>query len=308
MQKILFTGSGGVGSQVIWNCLKKKYNLLFGDEFVEKIHPDIPKINRVKLLNCNNKNYYRQLVKFCNNHKINFLVPGIDEELLKIKILEKKFDTTKLFMPNQKFIVNTLDKKLFYDLCKQLDIQTPKTYLLKSNNMKLKKNIVLKPRFGRGSKGIYFLKKELELKRIKSYILGLKDDYIAQDYIEGQEYTVVIYNNPNDNQSFFSPILLSEKKGISIAGKIKFDKKIINFCKMVNSNFKNQLIYNIQLIKTKSGKIEVIEINPRVSTTFCFLILSGYDPFNNNKKSLKLENNLKSIKFRRYYSNYISYV
>ena len=38
MKKILFTGSGGVGSQILWDCLKKKYILYFGDEFINKIH------------------------------------------------------------------------------------------------------------------------------------------------------------------------------------------------------------------------------------------------------------------------------
>lgn len=308
MKKILFTGSGGVGSQVIWNCLKKKYTLFFGDQFIEKIHPDIKKKNRVKLLNSNNKNYYNQLVKFCNVNKINYLVPGIDEELLKIKNLEKKFKITKLFIPHKKFINNTLDKYKFYKLCDQNDIETPDTYLLKNKYIKLKKKIILKPRFGRGSKGIYYLKNFLEFKKIKSYISSFKKDYLVQDFIKGQEYTVAVYNDPIKDYTFFSPILLSEKKGVSIAGKIKFDKKIIKFCEKINKKFKNELIYNIQLIKTKSGKIKVIEINPRVSTTFCFLILSGFDPFASNNKSFKINDSFKNIKFRRYYSNYINHV
>ena len=282
--------------------------MYFGDEFINKIHPEIKKKNKIRLLNCKNKNYYKQLINFCNFNKIDILVPGIDEELLKIRYLEKKFKYTKLFLPSKNFINNTLDKYRFYKLCNLHNIKTPKTYLLKNSNIQLKKSIILKPRFGRGSKGIYYLKKYLELKKIKSYILGLKKDYLAQDYINGQEFTVVVHNSIINNNTFLSPILLNEKKGISISGKIKFDKKIISFCKKINKIFRNELIYNIQLIKTKTGQIKIIEINPRVSTTFCFMFLSGYNPFENNNKRIIIKKRFKKLKFQRYYSNYTNYV
>ena len=44
------------------------------------------------------------------------------------------------------------------------------------------------------------------------------------------------------------------------------------FVKKFHKIYKNEKIYNIQLIKVKN-KCYIIEINPRISTTFCFLLL-----------------------------------
>ena len=61
--------------------------------------------------------------------------------------------------------------------------------------------------------------------------------------------------------------------------------------------FTTKNCFNVQLI-LKGKKVYIIEINPRLSTTFALIVKSGYDPFSNsflNKFILK-----KEIKMRRY--------
>ena len=42
-KNILFTGAGGSGNELIWQLLKKKYNIFFCDMSVDNVNPIIPK-------------------------------------------------------------------------------------------------------------------------------------------------------------------------------------------------------------------------------------------------------------------------
>ena len=43
IKKILFTGGGGVGNELIWRVLNRKYQLFFCDSNINKISSIIPK-------------------------------------------------------------------------------------------------------------------------------------------------------------------------------------------------------------------------------------------------------------------------
>tara|TARA_B100000035_G_scaffold77178_1_gene64379 strand:+ start:2103 stop:3044 length:942 start_codon:yes stop_codon:yes gene_type:complete len=311
-KSILFTGGGGAGSELIWKKLGNKYKIFFADVNINNINPEIPRINCIKVFKSNSPRSINNLIKICKKQKIDYLVPGIDEELKIILKNKKKFLKTNIFLPDLNFVNLMLDKFKMYDVCKQKKILTPKTYLLNKNfNIKNSKKLIFKPRFGRGSRGIYIGYNNQQISFIEKYIdiMNYKNkeskNYIVQKYIPGTEYTVTVINNINKENQVIFPIKILKKKGITISGQLSMDTSVINFCKKINIRMDYPLVYNVQLIKKKNS-LYLIEINPRVSTTFCFLVFSGFDPFSGNflnKNSLK-----KKIYLRRYYKNYITYV
>tara|TARA_B100000963_G_scaffold187057_1_gene162738 strand:- start:26614 stop:27540 length:927 start_codon:yes stop_codon:yes gene_type:complete len=286
IKKILFTGGGGVGNELIWRVLNRKYQLFFCDSNINKISSIIPKKNIFKVPNVNSKNYIKNVQNICRYKKINLVVPGIDEELKLFKNNSKKFEN--LFLPSKKMIKICNDKWLFYKFILEKKLNVPKTSLAKHYNPKNHdKNVLIKPKDGRGSRGIFYSTSVkityLYLKILK--IKNLLDNYIVQDYIKGDEFTVTHFHK---KKSFIFPLKVKEKKGITIRAKTSKNKFVIKFCKKISKIFNQEMIFNSQLIKNKKNKVFLIEINPRVSTTFCFLIANNYDPFSDkfliNKK------------------------
>ena len=287
IKNILFTGGGGVGNELIWRILNKKYKLFFCDNNINKINSIISKKNIFRVPRVDSKNYIKNIHNICKKKKINLIVPGIDEELELFKNNSKKFEN--LFLPSKKMIKICNDKWLLYKFFLEKKLSVPRTSLANKYDPKQHdNNVLIKPKDGRGSKGIFYSSSPkityLYLKILK--IENKLDKYIVQDHINGDEFTVTHYYN---KKSFIFPLIVKEKKGITVRAKVSNNEFIVKFCKKISKIFNKEIIFNSQLIKDKKNQVFLIEINPRVSTTFCFLIANNYDPFSNkfiiNKKN-----------------------
>ena len=299
IKKILFTGGGGVGNELMWRILKKKYKIYFCDFRIDNINTIIPKKNVFRVPLVTDKKYINSVKKICDKYKIDIIVPGIDEELVIFK--KNKYLFKSIFLPSIKMINICNDKWSFYQECIKRKINIPTTSLAsKTQFKKHKKIVILKPRFGRGSKGIIICKNH-KIAKIYLKILSIENkisDYIVQDYVKGSEYTVTQCFH---GKSYLYPLLVKDKKGITINAKTLNDRTVNDFCKKISEIYKNEKIYNIQLIKVKN-KCYIIEINPRISTTFCFFIANGLDPFSDN---YKLKKNLRFNFLNRHINNFI---
>jgi carbamoyl-phosphate synthase large subunit len=123
----------------------------------------------------------------------------------------------------------------------------------------------------------------------------------VQRFVEGQEYTIFVDVDINGNLKAIVPIKVLNKKAITLHGVTENNKRIINFIKDFNSKFKFRNSYNVQLI-IKMNKIYVIEINPRISTTFVMTLKLGYDPFaKKNNRAIFLPN--KKLTLKRTWNN-----
>ena len=299
-KNILFTGGGGSGNELIWQLLKKKYNLFFCDISVNNVNPIIPKKRVFRICKSDSINYLKELRKLCLKKKIDLVVPGIDEEL---PILSKnKKILPELFLPDYEMIKICNDKWKFYNFCLKNSINIARTSLAKNfNYTKHNKKIIFKPINGRGSKGLIISKNIDETFLIIKLLKKKKilNKYIIQDYLDGLEYTVTCSNLRGLEYIF--PLQVNEKKGITIKATYTNDKKIIKEIQKLNKILNKQIIFNVQLIK-KQNKFYVLEINPRISTTFCLFLKNKFDPFSPRK--LKITN-IKYKKIERFYKNFV---
>ena len=279
--KILFTAGGSPGNELIYRKLNLNHDLFFADVDIDRISNIIPNDKKVKVPLVNDKNYYKKLLKFCIANKIEVIVPGIDEELLEVCRVFEIIKEIQIFIPSKSFVKNMLDKFESMKILHNLELPVPNTFKLKKISKTNSFPVILKPRWGRGSRGIQIVKefKELELyQKIKQLN---NEEYIFQSYISGQEYTVQIVNHSDYKKTLVIPLKVLLKKGVTLSAEIDFDKKIIEICKKVAEEFHEKNIFNIQLIKSnKDNSIHIFEINPRLSTTTCILPFLGVDPFN----------------------------
>ena len=298
IKNILFTGGGGVGNELIWKKLYKKYNLYFCDVEIENIDPIIPASFKFKVSYCNSKDYIKDIKKICLKKNIDLIVPGIDEELIKLS--KNKKQLPELFIPNLKTIKTCNNKWKTYEFCAKNNILTPLTSLAAKFSLKHKKSVVFKPISGRGSKDIFYVQNINESKALVYFLKIRKTlkDFIVQDFIKGEEYTVTCYINNQDQ--VILPYKVISKKGITKRAIFKNNQKIKYFSKKICKLLKIKNIINIQLIKN-NNKLYLIEINPRISTTFCIMIFNDIDPFDRNNS----KNNLRKKKLARFTKNYV---
>ena len=152
MKKILFTGGGGAGSEAIWKSLNIDYEIFFADASINRINPNIPKENVFKIPLASNSKFVNQVLKLAKDYKIDFIVPGVDEELELFAENLNLFNPTKIVIPVIDFIKTMGDKYKMVDLLKNNSVRVPRTRLLSENYNTFNYPCITKPRKGRGSR------------------------------------------------------------------------------------------------------------------------------------------------------------
>ena len=301
--KILFTGGGGAGNEAIWRLIKKDFSLYFADMNTDNINVEIPKNRRIKILPAKNKNFIKQLIRVSKKFKIDYIVPAVDEELLKLSNIKNKKKLPNLILPESFFVKLMLNKLNCFNVLKKKKIITPKTV----RGDKIKRLVfpqIIKPIYGRGSYAVEKVSNYKDIMAYKKFYKINSKKLILQKFIHGQEYTVFVYSNKKKGLIKIIPIKIINKRGITIKGITEKNQKIINFVKKFNKIFKPSGPYNIQCIQKSNGNIYPFEINPRISTTFCLALKSGFN-FKNAIISKKINFNFKSgVKLQRLWNNY----
>lgn len=304
-KNILITAGGSPGNEYLWRKLNKKYQLYFLDSSPEKIDPIIPIKNKFYIPKVNSKYYQSEIKKICSNLKINIIVPYIDEELITLRRIFENDKTVQIIIPEARFIKIMLDKYKMIKFYKSKKILTPRSFLLDDENVNFAKNFLIKPRKGRGSRGVAFFSKRNKISDIKSLYRDKSFNWILQEKVEGQEYSVQIFCDKEKNINYIVPVLIFEKRGSTTLAKLNFNKHVISACKNIHNAFPVSGIYNIQLILDKKNNIYPFEINPRPSTTLCFSLKIGIDPFAQKLKNINFDKfNNKEIYLSRHYTNH----
>lgn len=226
-------------------------------------------------------NCFDVIEEIIQKERINLVFPTVNEGLLqwskRKQEYKEKYDTDVL-LSDEKVVFTCVDKWETYRFFIENGIPTPKTALGPDYDL-------LKPRTGRGSQGIY-LKDELKT--------GIRlEDYISQELVSGEEYTVDILCDFNSRPVYIIPRKrVGVESGVSVKGQTVYDPIIIDFCKKIVERLKPVGIINIQCFK-EGDKIYFIEINPRLaggaSLSFaasdnwfraieCFLLNKKYEP------------------------------
>jgi carbamoylphosphate synthase large subunit len=300
LKRVLITGAGGAGSIEIWNLLNKKHKLFFCDQDISLIHNSIPNNRKLQVPSAKNSLYIKSINSIIKKFKIDLLVPTVDEEINVL--FSKKNNIKNIFCPPKDISLVFLDKFKTSVFLKNNNFNDLNTLVVKSKNFFPKNNnLIVKPRFGRGSIMTHRISSYSQFKSYLNLYKLKAVDVIVQKFIKGQEYTIFVDTDENGKLKSIVPVKVLRKKGITLHGITDNNKKIIDFVKKFNTKFKSQNSYNLQLI-IKKRKIYVIEINPRISTTFIITLKLGYDPFSKlNRKVIFIPK--KQISLKRFWSN-----
>lgn len=210
----------------------------------------------------NDPNYIPSLLELCAQNSIDLLIPTIDTDLLLLAQNAKNFENigTKVLISSERVINIANDKRNTYTFFKDANVNTPET-VDDYTKYALGFPCFIKPLDGSGSKDAFSVKNAQELKEHSKRI----DNYIVQNLIIGDEFTVDILCDFNGKPIYITPRKRTQvRAGEVIVTEIVDDPVVVEECVSILAKLKAIGPITIQYIKEeKSGSNYYIEINPR---------------------------------------------
>lgn len=264
--RILITGCGGAAGISVIKSLHRIYDIIAAD--MDPFSAGLFMVNKKVILPPgDSKNFINFLLQVIINYNIDLLIPTVDEELVSISRDIHRFHC-KVMLSSYNVIDICNDKWKTFLFLKEKEIPTAESWL-ESNNVSFP--VILKPRIGRGSKDIYLIHNEDELKN------RFNETYIIQEYLPGNEYTVDVLMEKNGKNVIASipRERLRTESGISVVGKTVKNEAAISIAEKAAIALGVSGPANIQVKLDKSGNAKILEINPRFAGTTPLSVAAG---------------------------------
>lgn len=272
---ILFTGGGGAGNEAILAQLGERYELHFADADVEAIDTRIPQDRRHRIPMATDREFPAAMDALCRRLGTTLLIPGVDEELPALS--RRDAVSCSVLAPDAVYVALALDKLELMRRLVSLGIDVPRTEAA-DRAAEIGFPCIVKPRTGRGSRDVRIIDSVEAAAGFCTAAGGPPDAWIAQERLIGDEYTVLMAADRDANLRAIVPVKVGVKRGITVRAATVDDPAVQDACAAIHNALPAAGCYNIQLIRTASGRVAPFEINPRVSTTFVLGVAAGVDP------------------------------
>ena len=219
-----------------------------------------------------NSSFYSTIKKIIEKERMDVIIPSLDTILLEFSQKRKEFEEigAKVLVSEPNTISVTRDKWKTYNKLKDV-IPLPKSFIRK-DDVDIGFPLIIKPRDGSGSKNVYRVTSNDELK----FFYERTPNPIIQEYLEGKEYTVDCLADMDGNLLLCIPReRIETKSGISTKGKIIKDERLEGMAKKITSSIKFFGPFFFQAKEDKRGIPKLTEINPRISGTMSLSSSSG---------------------------------
>ena len=206
--------------------------------------------------------YIPTLLQYCEQYRIDLLIPTIDTDLLLLSENVQAFrqiGTTVLISRPDKIRLS-MDKRLTGEYFQSLGLSAPETVddVRKYNGPF---PAFIKPTCGSASIGA---DKADDADQLREYAEKLTD-YVVQPFVDGTEYTIDIFCDLDGNPVYITPrVRLAVRAGEVLITEIRRDDSMIKEMQTLIRDYRPCGPITVQLIKeTATGKNHYIEINPR---------------------------------------------
>lgn len=221
------------------------------------------------------EDFLPELRAVCLKENARAVIPLVDEELRTVGELER--DGIAVLLPHPPFVALCLDK---YVLMRRLDragIAVPATRLAAEGAEGLRYPLVVKPRRGRGSRGVRITDSPAKLDEALRASAYPAAELILQEQLPGTEFTasVVVWRDGSVQAVVPKEVIL--KRGVTQFAVTRRDPCIQELCHRVQQELAADGPFNVQLALDSVGMPRVFEINPRFSSTTPLTLAAGVD-------------------------------
>ncbi len=243
------------------------------------------------------KQYIPSIIDFCRKNNVTAVLSLFDIDLLVLAQNRDAFKAAgiKLILAPASFVEICNDKWKTFNFISSLKLKTPKTYLhIEEVKTAISKGeihfpIIMKPRWGMASMGIYRVENELELdvftQKCKkdifnSYLkyessMTTEEAIIYQEIISGEEYGLDVINDLEGKYiGTFAKQKISMRSGETDLGRTAESSPFEEATKTIAMHSKHEGILSVDCFKTPNG-IFIIEMNCRISGHYPLAYLAG---------------------------------
>jgi carbamoyl-phosphate synthase large subunit len=245
--------------------------------------------------------YIDFLINYAKGKKINAIISLFDIDLLILTCNKHRFEDIgiKLVVSNEEAISICNDKwKTYTFLTANLNLKSPTTYISMEeakNNLDKKViyyPLILKPRWGMGSIGIYIAENNYELKILyrkvlndieKTYLkyesqVDLDHAVIIQEKIDGTEYGLDILNDLNGEYvTTIAKQKLAMRAGETDVAQIVDNYRFIDESRMISKSLRHVGNLDVDCFLTDENEIFILEMNCRFGGQYPFSHIAGVD-------------------------------
>ena len=296
MYKILITTVGGLTSPSVISAVRElgntyivgvdPFELAVGRFFVDKFY-------KVTYSFDNEIKFIDELCDIIKKEEIDILVPCGNEDNLTIAKFINKFGNIKVLVNDYETLIKAFDKGLVYkNLKRYVPEAAPNFYIVKTYEEFLdalnflgypRKRIVIKPRLGRGGRGVYVLSEKLSFEKVFSskpnleypqefFDKVLKDtdvfpELIVMEYLSEPIYS--IYSLCLEGNTIIAMTHIREWGNASqtFRGTVYYDKKLEEIASKINKIFNLSFNINMEFATSNDGRIVLFDLNPRVAAS-----------------------------------------
>lgn len=203
----------------------------------------------------------KEIGEIIKKEKIDIVIPLSHYSLFSLQDNRNWFEkmNVMIFIPENETLEATLNKKKMAEHLAKNGFCTPKSYEKIVNIDKFP--IVIKPVYGTSSKDVTIVKDKKELRGLSKDL----NDMVIQEYIDGTEWTIDLYCNPNGSVVSIVPRLrLQVQAGLSTKAKTVRNRRLIECIKRFCKTLKFFGPCCIQVIENREGEFYFIDVNPRM--------------------------------------------
>jgi carbamoylphosphate synthase large subunit len=240
----------------------------------------------------NQQRFADEISKLVADYQIDVVVPCGNEDGLALSRYKSQIQC-KVMVGEYRDLIQAYDKGYVYQrLQKELKENSPRFFIVSNYDSFMEaidslgfpqKKIVVKPRFGRGGRGVYTLSGDCDFDVVFSSkpdnnypldffekILKNKqsfDDLIVMEYLDEPYYS--LYSICKNGNNLFT-LKHTRKWGTAsqmLRGEVSYDKKMeaiaTKVIKIFNLNYTN----NIELGISEEGRVVLFDLNPRIGAS-----------------------------------------
>ncbi len=272
---VLLTGAGGPAPSGMISVLRKwNYRIITVDMLQHS--PAFFLSDKSYVIPAGNSDeFLPAMIQICEKEKVDAVISVVDEELPKVLELEKF--GIKVIQPELDFTLLCLDKYECMKKLRELGLSAPLTWLASEVPENSPYPLFIKPRVGRGSRGIGKVNNKAELVEFLAKSSYLAENLLCQPYIPGTEYTVSVVVWRDGEVQAVVPKEIISKIGVTKMAVTKKNQKIEELCQAIQKKLKANGPFNVQLRLDDQNNPVVFEINPRFSTSITLTMASGID-------------------------------
>lgn len=244
-------------------------------------------------------NYIPSILEFCKENHVNVVLSLFDIDLLVLSQHAEEFHKNgiELILAPESFIKICNDKYATYQFITSLGLKSPRTFLsvpeVKEAIAKGEVSfpIIVKPRWGMASMGIYKVGNDEELdffsrkcykdifnSYLKYESSMTKDEAIIyQEVLNGKEYGLDVLNDLNGNYiKTFAKQKVTMRSGETDLGRTVDPSPFENVARKISMNSNHHGICSIDCFE-KGDEVYVIEMNCRISGHYPLAYLAGFN-------------------------------